>query len=100
MVWYEKIKNIIESPASIELKIYRNKVRDDLLKDLNKKCGEMKRQGRFPYKGEWLTHEEIMLSIETEKKEKFTRLTLLIFIYFLLIVISLVLGFLVFKSAR
>jgi len=99
MVWYEKIKNIVESPSSIELKIYRNKVRDDLLKELNKKREEMIGQGRFPYKGEWLTHEEIILAMEKERKEKFTRLVLLILLYFLLIVASLIFGLIVFKSA-
>jgi hypothetical protein len=99
MVWYEKIKKIVESPASIELKIYRNKVRDNLLKELEKKRKEMISHGRFPYKGGWLTHDEIILAIEKEKKEKFTRLVLLIFIYFLLFVTSLILGFIVFRSA-
>jgi flagellar basal body-associated protein FliL len=100
MVWSEKISRLIESEESIELKLYREQVREELRRKLEPIRDEMLEEGRLPYCGEWLTPDEIMLEREQEKKDKLTRLVLILLIYLLMFAISLGLCLYVWRSAR
>lgn len=93
-----KLSEALESAESIELRLYRDKVKDSLRKELLAKRDEMLKEDRYPYIGHWLTLDEIAIAMENEKKEKFTRLVLVILIYALLLVISLIIGFVVWRT--
>jgi CO dehydrogenase/acetyl-CoA synthase gamma subunit (corrinoid Fe-S protein) len=95
---FDKISEALESAESIELRIYRDKVKDSLRKELVAKRDEMLKEDRYPFIGRWLTLDEIALAMENEKKEKFTRLVLVIMIYALLLIVSIVLGFVVWRA--
>ncbi len=99
MVWHKKIVELIESADSIELKIYRNKVRENLHKQLNKKREEMLKQDRYPYQGKWLTHDEIVLAMEQERRENISKFMLVVLIYLVLLAGAFFLGFFVWRSA-
>ena len=100
MVWREKIRELVESAESIELRIYRNRVRDELYEALERKRQEMRKNGRLPYRGEWLTRDEIVLSKADERKKDFAKVVLVITLYLLLFVMSLGLGLFVWRAVK
>jgi hypothetical protein len=99
MIWYQKIIEMVESADSIELKIYRNKVRDDLLKELGKQREKKLNQGKYPYQGRWLTHDEIVLAREQERSENISKFALILLIYLALLAGSILMSYFVWRSA-
>jgi len=95
---FSKLSEALESAESIELRLYRDKVKESLRRELLETREKMREEDRFPFIGEWLTLDEIALAMEYEKKEKFTRLVLVIAIYALLLIVSFILGFLIWQA--
>jgi len=100
MVWNEKLRRLVESPESIELKLDRDQVRQALRRELDPIHQEMLEQGRVPFQGDWLTPDEVMLDREQEKKEKITRLVLVALLYLLMFAASVGISWYVWRSAR
>jgi hypothetical protein len=100
MNFYERFMQLTESAESIEVQIYRNRIREDLLKELTQQRSDMADQDRYPYQGEWLTIDEIHLTREGERKRNFSKLVQSFFLLGFLLLANFVMIFFIWRSIR